>query len=244
VVKHAQPVRPPPNDSRPKNRLLACLPRADFERVRPHLKTLPVALKQVFHPFNEPVHEVFFPNGGVASVTTVMKNGAMVEIATVGDEGLLGVNALFGDHLLGGETMMQVPDTNIEVLPVSIFHRETERRGPFYDCVQRYSQGFLILMMQSAACMALHPVLERCCRWLLMTHDRMRRDDFYLSHEFLAMMLGSTRPTVTVVAGTLQKAGLIKYVHGHITILDRAGLETASCECYATVKGHFDRLGL
>ena len=104
---------------------------------------------------------------------------------------------------------MQVPDTNIEVLPLSIFHRETERRGPFYDCVQRYSQGFLILMMQSAACMALHPVLERCCRWLLMTHDRMRRDDFYLSHEFLAMMLGSTRPTVTVVAGTLQKAGLI-----------------------------------
>ena len=98
--------------------------------------------------------------------------------------------------------------------------------------------------MHSTACRALHPVLERCCRWLLMTHDRMRRDDFHLSHEFLAMMLGSTRPTVTEVAGTLQKAGFIKYVHGHITILDRPGLEAASCECYRTVKDHFDRLGL
>jgi CRP-like cAMP-binding protein len=101
-----------------------------------------------------------------------------------------------------------------------------------------------MLMMQSTGCMALHPVHERCCRWLLMTHDRVRTDAFDLSHEFLAMMLGSTRPTVTLVAGTLQKAGLIRYTHGHITILDRPGLEAASCECYATVKRHFDRLGL
>jgi hypothetical protein len=244
MPKRALSVRPPPDDSRPKNRLLACLPPADFARLRPDLKTLPVAAKHVFHRFNQPVREVFFPNGGVASVTSVMKNGSMVEIATVGDEGLVGINVLFGDDLLGGETMMQVPDTSVEVLPVGIFNREIERRGPFHDCVQRYSHGYLILMMQSTACMALHPVVERCCRWLLMTHDRMRRDDFHLSHEFLAMMLGSTRPTVTVVAGTLQSAGLIKYVHGHITILDRAGLESASCECYATVKGHFDRLGL
>jgi CRP-like cAMP-binding protein len=244
MAKRVASVRPPPHDSRPINRLLACLPTADFQRLRPHLKTRPVAVKQVFHPYNQPVREVFFPNGGVASVTAVMKNGAMVEIATVGDEGFLGISAFFGDNLLSGETMMQVPDTNIAVLPVEIFKREIERRGPFHECMQRYSQGFLIQMMQSTACMALHPVLERCCRWLLMTHDRMRRDDFHLSHEFLAMMLGSTRPTVTVVAGTLQKAGLIKYVHGHMTILDRAGLETASCECYATVKRHFDRLRL
>ena len=181
---------------------------------------------------------------GVASVTAVMKNGSMVEIATVGDEGVLGINALFGVDLLGSEAMMQVPDTNAEVLPVAIFKRELERRGPCTNAFNAISEGFLALVMQSTACMALHPVLERCCRWLLMTHDRMRRDDFHLSHEFLAMMLGSTRPTVTVVAGTLQKAGFIKYVHGHITILDRAGLEAASCECYRTVKDHFDRLGL
>ena len=99
-------------------------------------------------------------------------------------------------------------------------------------------------MMHSTGCIAFHPVQQRCCRWLLMTHDRVQRDEFHLSHEFLAMMLGSTRPTVTVVAGTLQKAGLINYKHGRITILDRKRLESASCECYGTVKGHFDRLGL
>jgi len=243
MPKTALAIRPPP-ESRPKNRLLACLPSADFKRLRPHLTTRPVAFKQVLHPFNQPLREVLFPNGGVASVTTVMKNGSMVEIATVGDEGVLGINALLGDVFLGGETMMQVPDTNLEALPVAIFKRELERRGALHECVQRYSQGLLLQMMQSTACMALHPVLERCCRWLLMAHDRVRRDDFHLSHEFLAMMLGSTRPTVTVVAGTLQSAGLIKYIHGRITILDRAGLEGASCECYRTVKDHFDRLGL
>jgi CRP-like cAMP-binding protein len=130
------------------------------------------------------------------------------------------------------------------MMSVGAFRAELDRRGPFYDCIQHYSQGLVILMMQSTACMALHPVQERCCRWLLMTHDRIRRDDFQLSHEFLAMMLGSSRPTVTLVAGLLQKAGLIQYTHGRLVILDRAGLEGAACECYATVKGHFDRLGL
>lgn len=146
--------------------------------------------------------------------------------------------------MLSGETMMQVPDTNAEVMSAGDFKRELARDGPFHEGVHRYSQGLLMLIMQSTGCMALHPVQERCCRWLLMTHDRVRQDEFHLSHEFLAMMLGSTRPTVTIVAGTLQKAGLIKYTHGRITILDRKSLEDASCECYATVRGHFDRLGL
>ena len=183
-------------------------------------------------------------NGGVASVTTVMRDGAMVEIATIGDEGMVGINAFFGPAHMSGEAMMQVPDTNAEAMAVAPFRTELDRHGPFYDCIQLYGQGIITLMMQSTACMALHSVQERCCRWLLMTHDRIHRDDFHLSHEFLAVMLGSTRPTVSVVAATLQKAGLIRYVHGHITILDRPSLEAASCECYATVKSEFDRLGL
>jgi CRP-like cAMP-binding protein len=246
MPKRAKPIRPPPADSQPKNKLLASLPRADFERLRPHLKTIPLQAKQILHPVNEPVRQVFFLNGGVASMTTVMKNGAMVEIATVGDEGLVGINAYFGGEMLSGETMVQVPVPNAsaEVMSTETFKRELGRAGPFQECVQRYSQGLLMLMMQSTGCMALHPVQERCCRWLLMTHDRVRTDEFHLSHEFLAMMLGSTRPTVTLVAGTLQKAGLIKYTHGRIRILDRKSLEDASCECYATVKANFDRLGL
>ena len=182
-----------------------------------------MTVKQILHPRNEPIREVFFPNGGVASITTVMRDGAMVEIATIGDEGLIGINAFFGPALMSGEAMMQVPDTNAEAMSVKAFRTELDHRGPFYDCVQVYSQALIMLMMQSTACMALHSVEQRCCRWLLMTHDRVHRDDFQLSHEFLAMMLGSTRPTVTSVAGALQKARLIKYVHGHITIVDRPG---------------------
>jgi len=102
----------------------------------------------------------------------------------------------------------------------------------------------MLLMMQSIGCMALHHVTERCCRWLLMTHDRIQSDDFELSHEFLAMMLGASRPTVTVVAGALQESGLIHYKHGRMTILDRPALEAASCECYQVVKEAFQRLGV
>jgi CRP-like cAMP-binding protein len=243
----AKAVRPPPaspSTLRPKNKLLACLPAADFQRIRPNLRTQPTRAKQVFHPANEPIREVFFLNGGVASVTAVMRDGAMIEIATVGDEGMVGVTALFGGGISTGETMMQVPDTDAEIMSIDAFKREMSRGGAFADGVQRYSQGLLLLMMQSTACVALHPVQQRCSRWLLMAHDRVRRDHFHLSHEFLAMMLGATRPTVTAVAGALQKAGFIKYIHGRITVLDRQGLEDASCECYLTVRSHFDRLGL
>jgi len=237
-------VRPPPEGPRPKNKLIACLPADDFARLQPYLKTIPFKRKEVIHRRNEPIRHVVFPNGGVASVTTAMKNGAMVEIATVGDEGLLGIEAFFGDAIMPSETMVQVPDTDAEVMTADAFKQEMNRPGPFQACVLRYWQGFQSLIMQSTACMALHPVQERCCRWLLMAHDRVRQDEFQLSHEFLAMMLGSTRPTVTVVAGTLQKAGLIHYRRGQMKILDRKSLEDASCECYATVKAQYDRLRL
>ena len=244
MSKRVPGVRPPPADGRPKNKLLAALSDEDFERLRPHLKKISTKVKQVLHRRNEPVREVFFPNGGVASITTVMKDGAMVEIATVGYEGLIGIGAFFGGEEVGTETMIQVPDTDAEVMSAEAFKAEMDRHGALYDNVIRYWQGLLTLIMQSTACMALHPVQDRCCRWLLMAHDRVRQDEFGLSHEFLAMMLGATRPTVTVVAGTLQKSGFIRYKHGRITIVDRKGLEESACECYATVKGQFDRLGL
>ena len=247
MPQRVSPDSRPSADSRPKNKLLASLPPREFARLQPHLRTVQLRPKQVMHRRNEAVREVFFPNGGVSSVTAVMQNGAMVEIATVGDEGLVGLNAFLGGDMIGAETMLQVPDvpdTSAEVIAIKAFNHELDRRGPFFDRVHGYLQGLVTLMMHSTACIAFHPVQERCCRWLLMTHDRVRRDEFSLSHEFLAMMLGTTRPTVTVVAGTLQKAGLINYKHGRMTILDRNRLESASCECYGTVKAQFDRLGL
>ena len=107
----------------------------------------------------------------------------------------------------------------------------------------RYTQVVISQMMQSTACNALHQVQQRCARWLLTTHDRMHEQDFHLSHEFLAVMLGVQRPTVSIVAGTLQDAGLIRYTHGRVRVLDRKGLERAACECYSIIRGHFDRMG-
>jgi CRP-like cAMP-binding protein len=242
-------VRPPPSDRRPLNRLLASLPAAELTRILSNLEAVPVAAKQVMLKRGDPIRHVFFPNGGVFSVTAMMKNGSAVEVATVGSEGMLGVSAFLGGAAISGESMLQVPseraeEKTVERMSVDAFRRELERHAGLHESVARYSQGAIALMMQSTACMALHRVQERCCRWLLMTHDRIRTDQFTLSQEFLAMMLGCARPTVAVVAGGLQEMGLIRYTHARMTSLDRAGVEAASCECYATVKTEFDRLGL
>jgi CRP-like cAMP-binding protein len=237
------PVRPPPSDGRPKNRLLAALSSNDFDRLRPLLTTVPVRVKQVLQKTGEPFHAVYFLNGGVASITTALSDGTTVEAATVGDEGMLGVEAFLSvDVLAPGETLIQVPDTSAEMMGVEDFRREVAKQGAFRDLVGRYTQVVIAQMMQSTACNALHQVPQRAARWLLMTHDRMHEQDFHLSHEFLAVMLGVQRPTVSVVAATLQEAGLIRYTHGHVTVRNRKGLEAASCECYPIIRAHFERL--
>ena len=129
-------------------------------------------------------------------------------------------------------------------MPVARFLAETEAAGAFRNIVGRYVQANLLQIMQCTACNALHSVEQRCCRWLLQTHDRVGTDDFLLKHEFLAIMLGVQRPTVTVVLGTLQRSGLISTRYGRIKILDRPKLEQASCECHAVIVAHFERLGL
>jgi CRP-like cAMP-binding protein len=237
------PVRAPASGARPKNRLLAALPIEDYERLRPFLTTIPVRVKQVLQKGGELIGAVYFPNGGVASITTVLPDGTQVEADTVGDEGMLGVEAFLGaDAVAPGETLIQVPDTSAEMMSVEDFRREIATQGAFHDLIGRYTQVVIAQMMQSTACNALHQVPQRYARWLLTTHDRMHEQDFNLSHEFLAVMLGVQRPTVSIVAGTLQQAGLIRYTHGRVTVRDRKGLEAASCECYPIIRAHFDRL--
>jgi CRP-like cAMP-binding protein len=227
--------------ARPKNQLLRALPAADFERLRPHLKTVSTRTKQVFYKQGEALGYVYFPNGGVLSITTLLSDGTMVETATVGNEGMVGIEAFFNaDPIAPGMTMMQVPDTNVERLSVSAFREELARGKVLSILIGRYAQTTLKQMMQSSACNALHHVTERCPRGLLMTHDRVEGDTFQLSQEFLAVMLGVRRQSVSVVASTLQKAGLITYRHGRVTVLDRAGLEAASCECYAAIRSYSD----
>jgi CRP-like cAMP-binding protein len=172
----------------------------------------------------------------------MMEDGGVVEVATVGREGLIGVGAVLGNPIATGEAFVQIPGELAAVMSIDAFRRELDRRGPFYDKVTRYSQAFVSLLMQSVACNGLHSAEERCCRWLLMTHDRIGQDEFPLTHEFLAAMLGVRRPTVTLVMAELARVGIVSHVRGHVRIVDRHGLEAASCECYRNVRQLFERL--
>jgi CRP-like cAMP-binding protein len=166
------------------------------------------------------------------SMLTVLEDGTMVEIATVGREGITGLPASLNGDLSIAQTLVQAECDTCYRMPVMAFHEEMDRRGVFHDLVNRYHTALIGLIMQSTACNAIHSVEQRLARWLLMAQDRIGANDFPMTQEFVAMMLGASRPTVTIVAGTLQSAGLITYHRGHITILDRERLEAASCECY------------
>ncbi len=217
-----------------ENRLLAALSEPAFARVSPLLDVMPLRLKTVLHKPGDRVEHVYFPGGGFCSVLTVMADGNMVEVATIGREGLVGLSAVVnGSEPDPSATMVQAESAVCYRIPIDAFEAELDRGGEFRTLVRRYAQALVGVVMQSTACNAIHSVEQRLARWLLMAHDRVERDEFPLTQEFAAMMLGATRPTVTVVAGLLQKADLIAYQRGRITVVDRRGLEDASCECYA-----------
>jgi CRP-like cAMP-binding protein len=171
-----------------------------------------------------------------------MRNGRTLEVATVGNEGFIGINALFGRERWPAGALVKVPDHQAQLMSVAAFQREMNRGGPFSKVINRYAQGFVAFLMQSVACNALHSVEERCARWLLTTRDRVGRNDFPMTQELLAVMLGVRRPSVTLAVNALQRARLIQYGHKRLVILNRAGLEAASCECYAVTKRYFARL--
>jgi CRP-like cAMP-binding protein len=170
-----------------------------------------------------------------------MRDGLAVEVGTIGNEGMVGTPVLLGADLSPTRAFAQVPGEALRMRTV-LFKEEMQNGGPLPDLVRRYTQAMVNQISQSVACNHLHSVGQRMCRWLLMTHDWVGADEFPLTHEFLAQMLGVRRPSVSVVAGILQKAGLIRYHRGRITVLDRKGLEAASCECYEVVRKESDRL--
>jgi CRP-like cAMP-binding protein len=222
--------RPPPTLN--PNRLLAALPAADYARILPSLTVVPLKLKEILHKPGQPIRDVYFPGGGFCSMVTVLEDGSMVEVATIGREGMVGVSAVLDGTPATSAAIVQGETDTCYRMKVDAFRREINRRGAFHELMAHYTQALFGFVAQSTACNAIHSVEQRLARWLLMAHDRMGSDEFTLTQEFVAMMLGASRPTVTVVAGTLQKAGLIKYRHGRVSILDRKSLEAASCECY------------
>jgi CRP-like cAMP-binding protein len=201
----------------------------------------------VLHKQGEPLQYVYFPNGGIVSMATLLPDGSMLEAATIGDDGFVGIEAFFSDDASSAcETIVQVPVPNdsAERMTMHDFRRELGARPGFHRAVAHYAATVYAVMGRLLACNAHHPVTERCARWLLTMDDRMRGEDFILSHEFLAAMLGVRRQTVSLVAGTLRQAGLIRYVHGRVTILDRKGLETTACDCYPAIRAIYERQNL
>ena len=233
-----------PDGTLVQNRLLASLPAVDYTPIARHLRRRSTVVGDTLHQHGSRIDDVYFPNGGVYSVTNRMRDGALVEVATVGREGMLGIGVFLGDRSASGRTLHQVPDGEVVALAVAPFLKAAAHDGAFRASMALYAQATLLQTMQCTACNALHDVSQRCCRWLLQIHDRVDGDEFLLKQEFLAMMLGVHRPTVTVVLRALQETGLIVSRYGHMRVLQRKRLEAASCECYAAIRGHFSRLGL
>jgi CRP-like cAMP-binding protein len=203
-----------------------------------------VTTGHTLHAHRARIKEVYFQNGGVFSVTNEMRNGPFVEVATVGREGMLGIGVFFGDRTGIGRTFQQVANGSLPSMTAARFVQETANAGPFRNIVNLYAQASLLQIMQCTACNALHNVTQRACRWLLQTRDRVEDDTVALKQEFLAVMIGVRRPTVTVVLRSLQRDGLISSRYGRIQILHRKRLEAASCGCYGVIRAHFTRLGL
>ena len=223
------------------NRLLALLRKEDQDRLRPHLESVTLEYKRPLYGAYEPIEFVYFIEEGVGSLVNTLRNGDAAEVGTIGNEGMVGLPVLMGDETAPTSVYVQVPGSGLRIA-ARIFREELERSGPMRAIMLRYAHAFFNQVAQSAACAHFHKLDERCCRWLLMTRDRMASDEFLLTQEFLSMMLGVRRAGVTEAAGSLRRAGLIRYHQGHVTILDRAGLEARACECYAVSKAEFDWL--
>jgi CRP-like cAMP-binding protein len=224
-----------------RNRLLASLPYDEFEKIRPHLTPMAVDFKCSLYEANENIEFVHFIETGVASLVNTMSTGDATEVGTIGNEGFVGIPVLFGDKQAPMGVYMQVGGASLK-MKANLFRAEMERNAFMQRTMLHYAHAFFNEVAQSAACNAFHLLERRCCRWLLMTQDRMQSSEFPLTQEFLAMMLGVRRAGVTEAANTLKRAGLINYTRGRITILDRAGLEKRSCECYGVTKREFDRM--
>jgi CRP-like cAMP-binding protein len=224
-----------------QNRILAALTDEEYARLMPHLELVPQPLGQVLRESSGPMRHVYFPTTSIISKLYVMENGAQAEIAVVGNEGLLGVSYFMGGKTTTSRAIVQSAGHAFR-LKGTVLADEFARGGPFQQHLLRYSQALLTQIAQTAVCNRHHSLDQQFCRWLLLSFDRLSTDELFMTQELIANMLGVRREGVTEAAGKVQKAGLISYSRGHIRLLNRAGLEARACECYAAVKGEFDRL--
>ncbi len=221
-----------------QNAILTGLEDFDVAKILKGGTLVDLSLRQQIYLPEEPIRYVFFPLGCVLSVVTRMTDGQQIEIGTIGREGMSAFPLLLGATTTANDSYCQVPGPAIRIR-TELFQELCKTSSGFRQLLDRYMQAYVNMLGQLAACNRLHTVYERCARWLLMTHDRVDVVNIPLTHEYLAMMLGTGRSGVTIAAGTLQQAGLIRCARAMITILDRDGLEDASCECYEVAREQF-----
>jgi CRP-like cAMP-binding protein len=220
-----------PVTHRPRNRILAGLPQADFDRFSPDLQPVSLTLRQPLFEVRGPLGWVYFIEQGVASVLTTMTNGSTIEVGMIGREGVVGVAALLGSEVSAQHIIVQVPGAALRMSAAKC-KAAFEESAAVRAVVLRYTLVLLDLSAQTAACNRLHSIEQRCARWLLMAHDRFDGDVLPMTTEFLSSMLGVRRAGVTETVGDLHRSGLIRNHRGEVTIVDREGLEAAACECY------------
>jgi CRP-like cAMP-binding protein len=223
-----------------ENRILTALPSSERQYLFGPVRNVTLPVKTVLFEPGAPIDALYFPTDGVISLVTPLLDGTIVEVATIGNEGIVGVPLV----PLGGlavRAISQLAGHSLR-LDAAAFLTLFERSSVFQALVDKYTQALFGQISQAAACNRLHSSEERLSRWLLMSHDRVGSDQFMITQEFLGQMLGARRSTVSVSAGILQRAGLIRYARGRVTIVDRAGLEAVSCECYSVIRSELERV--
>jgi len=224
-----------------QNHILAALPAAEFERLAAHLELVPMLLGQTLYEPGGELQHVYFPTTAIVSLLYVMESGASAEIAGVGNEGVLGISLFMGGNTTPSSAVVQTAGHGYR-LKAALLIKEFQRFGPTMYVLLRYTQGLITQMAQTAACNRHHSIEQQLCRWLLLTLDRLPTNDLVMTQELVASALGVRRESITDIAGRLQRAGFIRYRRGHISVLERSGLEAGTCECYAVVREELRRL--
>ena len=224
------------------NHLLNSLEPGAFERVAKKLTRVKLRQKEVVYKPNEPIDYVLFPENAVVCLMTLMSNGDTIEAATVGREGASWISASVGAPSMPCETIVVIEGMALR-LPIADLDRALKENGHFRDVLTEYSHALLIASMRTSACNGLHGLQERCARWMLMTLDRVGSDRFAVTKEFLAQLLGTNRPTVSVLVSALEKAGILNVEGRWVTVSDRNRLKEASCECYDVIRKNYEAVG-
>lgn len=224
-----------------RNAILGALPGPEFDRLRPYLELVDAEIRdQVYNP-GKPITDLYFPVSSVYSMVGMADGEAAVEVATVGREGMIGLPVFLGQPTSPHAAFCQIPGPAAR-LPADQLATVLSDDGTLHGLLNRFTQATMIQIAQNVVCNASHPLAQRAARWLLTTHDRVGRDEFALTQQFLAQMLGARRPTVSETASKLQAQGLIRYSRGNLTIVDRPGLEQIVCSCYSIVRAEFDKM--